>query len=562
MKATAISDVPEIQYYIDLVLEKKIRACIEQIKLCKFVIKVFENEEIYVDTDLLKRYLDLQKYFPFKLFPWEKFVFALHNCTFRKDGFLRFPDAHIYVGRGSGKNGYSAFEQFCNISPVNGVREYHIMTVAASEDNAKQSFEELYNILESNPKFFKKYFKWSLTKITNLKTMSSITFGTSAPKSKDGGRQGEIIFDEKHSFENYDLINVLEGGLGKKDKTRSLSISSFGDVIDGPMDEDVKADLQILDGIIDDNGTLPFICRLNDEGQVDDEGNWIMACPSIEYLATVKERYRRDYKKYKQNPAANLSFMTKRMGIRKGKNNRPVTSLDNIMATNQTIPDVRKMKCILAIDYARLNDFASAGFLFYVSGKVVWLQHSWVCRNSKDLIEKRVVAPLEEYEARGELTFTDDVEISVEKIADWVEQQIIDYSFKPVNFSLDSFRYALVKNAFANIGFDTDKNRKNNIKLTRPSDIIKTVPVIDSYFTKHNVIFGDCKIMRWYTNNVMLRPEKRDEWSYGKIDPKSRKTDGFMAFAHAMTQLDFLIGEIEGNSNVLYALENAVVYEL
>jgi phage terminase large subunit-like protein len=45
------------------------------------------------------------------------------------------------VGRGAGKNGYLSFEDFCLLSAANGVREYHIDTFAASEDQAKTSFE-------------------------------------------------------------------------------------------------------------------------------------------------------------------------------------------------------------------------------------------------------------------------------------------------------------------------------------------------------------------------------------------------------------------------------------
>ena len=40
--------------------------------------------------------------------------------------------------------------------------------------------------------------------------------------------------------------------------------------------------------------------------------------------------------------------------------------------------------------------------------------------------------------------------------------------------------------------------------------------------------------MRWYTNNTCIKPEAHDNFSFGKIEPKSRKTDGFKAFIAAM----------------------------
>ena len=115
-----------IKQYIDLVRSGKIEVCEYQIKLCNLVEHIFETEELYVNEQQLEKYLSYQKYFPYKLFEWEEFVFALHNCTYKSDGSLRFPILFIYVGRGAGKNGYLAFEDFCLLTPANGVKEYHI----------------------------------------------------------------------------------------------------------------------------------------------------------------------------------------------------------------------------------------------------------------------------------------------------------------------------------------------------------------------------------------------------------------------------------------------------
>lgn len=527
-----------IQNYIDLIESGEMLACPEQHKGIQLIKNVFQNEDVYVDDELAERYFALEKYFPFRLFPWERYCFTIHNCMFRRDGFLRFPELQMAIGRESGKNGYSSFEQFSWISPVNGIKNFDVGTFAVAQDNAKQSFDELYSILESNPNYFKKYFTWSQTKITNKKTGSKIYYGTSAPKSKDGGRQGGLVFDEMHAYENSALLDVLEGGIGKIPNGRITKITSFGDVRDGPMDEMIDNAEDILNGVIDDNGTYPFICRLPNDDMVHDEKNWVMANPSIIYLPTVLESWRRDYNKYKRNPTSHLAFMTKKMGRPKGTNKKPVTSLDNIKATNQPLPDTDGMYCITGFDYARLNDFVAAGFLFLVDNKVVWKSHTWVCSQSKDLY--RIKAPLKKWEADGLLTFVDGPEIPADFPADWVESEIEKHGYIPVNASLDNYRLSLMKKALGNIGFDCDKNGNNNIKLVRPSDIIKTVPVIDSYFTNHNIIWGDSPLMRWYVNNAMLRPEKREEFSYGKQEPKSRKTDGFMAFAAAMTSLDEL----------------------
>lgn len=40
-------------------------------------------------------------------------------------------------------------------------------------------------------------------------------------------------------------------------------------------------------------------------------------------------------------------------------------------------------------------------------------------------------------------------------------------------------------------------------------------------------------LMRWYTNNACRLIDKRGNISFGKYEPKSRKTDGFMAMVAA-----------------------------
>lgn len=110
---------PRIQAYIDIVESGEIPMCREQLLLIKRVKAAFENEKIHVDDEQLERYMGLQKYFEYKLLPWEEFVFALHNCTYTESGALRWPILFIEVGRGAGKNGYLAYEDFALVTPRN-----------------------------------------------------------------------------------------------------------------------------------------------------------------------------------------------------------------------------------------------------------------------------------------------------------------------------------------------------------------------------------------------------------------------------------------------------------
>lgn len=520
----------EILNYIEIVEQEKYRTCNEQKLLVAFIRRIFETEKLFYNEIQIEKYLSYQKYFPFSLFEWEVFLFVLHNCIFKSDGTPRFSDLFALMGRGGGKNGYLSFEDFCLITETNGVAYYDIDICANSEEQARTSFDEIYNILE-NPKWRKKFeknFRWTKTEIQNKKTRSKIKYRTNNPKGKDGLRSGKVDFDEPHAYENWENINVFTTGLGKKPHPRRTYISTNGDVRDGPLDQLIEKSLKILKGEIEDNGFLPFICKLDFEDEVHDSDNWEKANPSLPYLPTLKEQMKIEYADYLLDPVINNAFMTKRMNIPQGRKDTEVTSWENILKTNRPLPDLSGKTCVCGIDFSKSTDFVSAFLLFKEKEKYYGIHHSWFCNSSND--KGRIKIPLSEMVERGLLTIVNDVEINPVLIADWIREQRNKYNIEKI--AIDSFRYSLLSRALKDVGYDANEKA---VKLVRPSDIMYVQPKINSVFVNHNLIVGDDPLFRWFTNNTKLEPAPNNNFKYGKIEPKSRKTDGFMAFVAAMT---------------------------
>lgn len=535
-----------IQEYLDIIDNEVFAVCKEQKLLARLIKKIFETENLIIDEEKIEKYFSYQKYFPFDLFPWEKFCFVLHNCVFREDGLPRFPDLFVLVGRGSGKNAYLGFEDFCLTTPTHGIKNYDIDISANSEDQAKTTFMDIYNILEDpkNTKKMKKHFYWNKEEIINLKTKSRIKFRTNNPKGKDGLRSGKVDFDEIHAYQNWENINVFTTGLGKKDNPRRTYITTNGDVRDGPLDNLLEKAMLILNGEIEDNGFLPFICRLDDEEEVHDFNNWAKANPSLPYRPSLMEQMKKEYADYKVNPYVNSAFMTKRMNIPKGSKDVEVTSWDNILATSKEIPDLSGASCTIGVDYTKVNDFLSVGLLFLKGGNYYWITHSWFCTNSRD--KDRIKAPLEEWAEQGLLTIVNDIEVNPEVACEWIQDQLIKYNF--LKLGVDNFRLALLSKELKNIGIETTD--KEQVKIVRPSDIMKIVPVIDSLFNNQKIIWGDNPLMRWFTNNTKLTDKNLGNFVYDKIEPKSRKTDGFMAFVHAMIAAQEVLEDEDDNELV------------
>lgn len=515
--------------YIEIVEKEKVRTCIWQKLLVKLVKKTFATEELNLDSEQVDKYFTYQKYFPFQLFPWQKFCFILHNCVFKSNGLPRWPDLFLFGGRGLGKNGYISYEDFCLLTPTNGIKNYHIDICANSEDQARTSFEEIYDILEKSEhsKKLKRFFTWTKEEIVNIKTNSKLRARTNNPRGKDSLRTGKVDFDEVHEYENWKNINVFTGGLGKKPHPRRTYASTNGYVRDGVLDSLIEKSELILKGEMNDNGFLPFICKLDDEKEVDDPKNWEKANPSLPYFPNLMEEIIKEYEDYKLNPNINTDFMVKRMNIAKQQNVQAVAKIDDIKMTNRKVPDLKGMSCVAGLDLMKRNDFLSVSLLFKKDGIYYVISHTWVCKQSADW--PRIRAPLQEWEAMKHLTIVDEVEINPKLAVDWLLEMSTIYSI--VKVAADSYRYALIREALENGGF-------NDVKMLRPSDIMRVAAMIESLFLSHSIIWGDIPLLRWATNNTKMVPTVNNNYKFEKIEPKSRKNDPFMSFVHAYAIAD------------------------
>ncbi|MGM9626917.1 MAG: terminase TerL endonuclease subunit [Faecousia sp.] len=523
-----------IQDYIDLVRSGTVPMCREQYQLVDLVERAFAAESLTVNEKQLEEYMGLQKHFPYNLLSWECFIFALHNCVYDSSGELRWPELVVVVGRGAGKNGYLSFEDFALLTPVNGIPEYDIDIFAMTEAQAKMSFDDIWNILEGKKEYYKRYFYWTKEQITNLKTNSTLRYHTSSPKSADGARPGKVDNDEVHAYENSKLMDTGTTGLGKKPHPRQTKITTMGDVRDGPLDRIMERAEKVLSGEIPDNGTLYFICRLDSDEEIHDPAMWVKANPSLYDPARPQllRRIQREYQAWKEDPITNASFATKRMNRPMGSSETAVTSWENIKAACAPIPpdDILLGRCaVAAIDYASTEDCVTAGVLFEIADDYIFLQHTWYCLQSKEI--KRIKFPLDQAAARDEVTLVDAPEIHPDLPAHWIREQQEKYNILAIG--VDHYRYTLLSKALSEYGIEPQRNG-GILKLTFSPEQSKVAPSISSAFLNHRIKWGDCMIMRWFTNNAIRILDKKGNITFGKIEPKTRKTDGFMCFVMCM----------------------------
>lgn len=524
-----------IDEYISDIKSGRVRASARLKRAVDYIENKLADPRVTVRSDMAEKAAELiERYFGMQLFPWEKFVLGLVHCYYDDDT-LVFSEYLIVMGRGNGKNGFISGLVWYLTTKYHGIEGYNVDIIANSEEQAKTSFEDIYNMLERTWPKSKRFFKKTRELITNVNTQSYIKYNTSNAKTKDGKRSACLVFDEIHEYQNDDMIKVFRSGFGKRKHSRTFYITTNGYVREGVLDERLRIAQDVLAGLIPDSRLCPLIYELDSDEEAADPANWEKANPSLPYLATLRQEISKNWSEKDYDSSIKLDLYTKRFNRPRNGQEISVTEYKNISATNQPLPDLRRRACVVGIDYAELSDWAAVNLHFRDGNTRYDINHAWICRDSQSL--PRVKAPWRDWVDRGLCTYVDDVSIPPALLAEYITEQGQQYMIR--GLAMDNYRWSVMSDTLREIGFDaSDKKR---VKIVRPSDIMKTEPVIQECFARGYFIWGDNPCLRWATNNTKrVRSGKRDgtdtgNYYYAKIEGKSRKTDPFMALVASMT---------------------------
>lgn len=490
--------------------------------------RILCQEDYYFDDRLIEDYVRFSEKFYFPLDDWEKFivpfVFLFSRCT----GELVFEQFFITMGRGGGKNGFISTLCHFLISKLHGVRNYDVTIVANSEEQAQRSFMECHNKIDEKPSLAR-FFDNGKAKIVDKSTKSVFKFATSNAKTKDGGREGCVIYDEIHEMVDDAIVNVFSGGLGKVDYPREFFISTNGFVRDGYYDKLYEKCLSVLKGESDEL-IFPFICKLDDASEVANFDLWEKANPAFSKPMSKRavrlfNKRRNQYDGLVENPSGRKSFMTKQMNLPEADLEKDVTSREKLLATQRDGQlDLTGRSCVVGFDYASMRDFASVGMLFVIDSEFVWRQHTFVRKEFLDVFRPK--APISDWASEGLVTIVDgpsiDPRLVVAKMVKWRERYQIELVCG------DNFRMDLIKPMLEEEGFAYEF-------LRNPSGVqAKVAPIIEDGFANERFNFGRDRMMLWFTDNTYVKEDGNGNKRFLKKEPVRRKTDGFHALIAAL----------------------------
>lgn len=506
----------------------------EQMQLVEYLEKnILTRDDMYFNQEMIEKYIRFSEKYFFPLALYQRFVTAFVFLYWKKNDRVVFREFLITLGRGGGKNGWMSTLGNFFISPLHGITGYNTTITANSEDQAKMSFDEVYNVIQT--KKLERHFDVKKTAITGKKTNSIFKYRTNNPKTMDSARDGCLFFDEIHQFEDDSAVKVQRSGLGKIRNPRTFYFGTNGYVRDGFYDKQIERSMKILEGKTDRIGYFPFICKLDDIKEMDKPELWAKANPMFneksEYAEQIYNEVMEDYLDLEESPSGRQEFVIKRMNFTEGDGERDVAPYVQIkMAACMPVPELEGRSCTAGFDYASIRDFASVGLLFKVDGRLTWMQHSYVRKGYLD--EFKPKAPIKEWEETGYLTIVDEPSIDPRHLVNWLVEKRERYQIEIV--AADGFRMDLLKPLLEEEGFGYEFIRN-------PAGVqAKIAPIIEDGFANGRINYCQDAMMKWYTNNTYVKEDARGNKQFLKKEPVRRKTDGFHAFIAALYKRELI----------------------
>lgn len=543
-----------IDYFIQQYKTGEIKLNNDRIKLIEWLESdILTRKDIYFDEEQIEKFCNFSKAYYFELQPFQKFLACFIFLKYKEDDSLVFDEFFLYMARGAGKNGFvSALSNYL-ISDLHGIPFYSVSIVANSQDQAMTSFNEIYNIIDLHEDL-QNEFKHQKQKIASLDTKAEIKFHTSNAATKDGGRQGMIIYDEVHQYENTEIVDVFSGGLGKVKHSREFFIGTDGFLRDCFIDKLKQRARNILDRNVplEDDSLFPFLCCIDSEDEMTDYDMWEKANPMFhkpmsDYAKTLLKKIKKQYLKLENDPSGYENFITKRMNLPKVNLEKSVTSWENVLRTNQEydLQRLKNIECIGCLDYASIRDFVACGLLFYHENKYIMpkeLFKEFVCKPFADkyyaytsgvkgegsnMNSHRKFAPIREWENEGLLEVVNRETMNPFDVVQWfVDRRNEGWQINKI--VADNFRMEILRPIFEQNNFE--------IEIIRNPDAASALlaPKIELAFEEGRIIWGDNPVLRWNCNNVLVVINNQGNKLYRKKEELRRKTDGWMAFVYGL----------------------------
>lgn len=302
---------------------------------------------------------------PFELYPWQVFiVWNLFGWVRRDNGYRRFTEGFLSLGRGNGKTPFGAglmLLLFVCDTPMEDRAE--VYSAAVKRDQAALSFGAAKRFIEQSKELSAavEVLKHELNLRSNNSKFSPLS---SDAKSADGLAIHGLLRDELHAWTEYqrEYYEKLQTALAKRRQPLAITITTAGSEESQLWLEQYDLAKQVVDqsNTFELNQLFVYIAEIDDDDDELDEQCWPKANPMLEYGVVKIDALRKMADTARANP-------TFRHQLRRYHCNKLTFSHNKAFTAElwgrgaQPLPDSMK-KIFAGVDLGWCDDLAAIGF--------------------------------------------------------------------------------------------------------------------------------------------------------------------------------------------------------
>lgn len=427
-------------------------------------------------------------------------------------------NVYIELARKNGKSFFaSAIALYMLIA--DGENNAEVELVANSTKQAKIVFQMCKNLVDGIDKKHK-YFKSYRDNIRFDYTKSFLQVLSSDAGNNDGWNSYLTIVDEYHSAKDDQMYNVMKSSQGNRENPLMMVITTAGFNLFSPCYQLRKTNIEILEGVKQDDSVFAAIYTLDDGDDWKDEKNFIKANPNLGVSVSA------EWLKEQVLQATNNTSLE--VGVRTKNLNQWISSSDIWIDNETLLKNTEKVelegdKCYVGVDLSAVSDLTAASVMIPKGDKMYfktfyYLPASCLQNNSNALLYA-------EWKRRGYLTITSGNVVDYDyllndllKVNDKVYIEKIAYDqYNATQWAINATTAGLPLEPYSQALWNFNRPTKELERLIKCG----------------KVVIDDNPITRFCFQNVVLKYDHNDNVKPTKIENQN-KIDGVIAMIQAL----------------------------
>ena len=460
---------------------------------------------------------------------WQCFIITTIFGWIDDNGYRRFSQAYIEVGRGNGKSTFCSgigLYMLC----ADGELGADIYSFATTRDQARIVFDDALAMARGN-KDLQRYY--GLTPLNN----SMVIIGTNSkflPKSADAGTLDGLnthlgIIDELHAHKTRKVYDVVNSSTSKRSQSLIFTITTAGYILDGICMERRRTVGHVLDGSVIDEALFGIIYTIDEDDDWQSEIALRKANPNWNISVNPKQ-IMSELISAKLNTSAQKEYLTKHLDVWVNSDHQWLKMEHYRQCIDSSLQesDFYGEYAIYGLDLASKLDISALIRLHWreIDGVIHYYVFPYFYLPA-DAVHSSDNSQYEGWAKDEYIQTTDGPITDLNALQEWIAEDVKQYSVLSVAY--DPMQATQMSQNLLGDGVPMVELAQNLKNMSEP---MKQVQALIYTGRLH---IADNPVMHWMASNVVCHTDAKEN-IYPRKEKVQNKIDGMVALIMAINQ--------------------------